>query len=385
MSKEIQRIIDQVNSQNSESPAILATVVDLLGSGYRLPGAKMLITENGEAFGTVSGGCLESDVLERAQKVLKTGEAEVLTYDTTGNDESVFSLNMGCNGVVRILIEPFRADSLLVESWKNAIEKRERQTVGTIISGNANLKIGGRVFYSKAEQFRFESAEGTSENLAELESICRDFFDSAKTSETVELNGKTDLQSVSPANETRKCEIFFENIDPPLNLIIFGAGFDAIPLADFAKSLGWRVSVVDHRPAFASRERFVGADEIIAAHPENLAENLKIDKESVAVLMTHNFAKDREIMKHLLNFDLKYVGMLGPKRRTERLFEELKAEGIDVAESKLQNVYAPIGLDIGADTPEAIALSIIAEIKSVLRGRKGGFLRDRDGSIYGRS
>ncbi len=384
MSKEIQRIIDQIDSQNSESPAILATVVELLGSGYRLPGAKMLITENGEAFGTVSGGCLESDVLERAKKVLDTGEAEVLTYDTTGNDESVFSLNMGCNGVVRILIEPFRAESILVNSWKNAIQKRERQTVGTIISGGANLKIGGRVFYSVGEQLRFESAPQYFENSDAVKKLCVDFFNGTKSAETVKFKCKTGCQPVSPANEVEKFEIFFENVDPPLNLVIFGAGFDAIPLAKFAKSVGWRVSIVDHRPAFASRERFPKVDEIVQTQPEELFENLAIDDLSIAVLMTHNYQKDREIMRHLLNFDLKYIGMLGPKRRTETLLDELKTEGVAFSESTLNNVYAPIGLDIGADTPEAIAISIIAEIKSVLRNRRGGFLRDRDGSIYGR-
>ncbi len=184
MSKEIQRIIDQIDSQGSESPAILATVVDLLGSGYRLPGAKMLITEDGEAFGTVSGGCLESDVLERAKMVLKTGAAEILTYDTTGNEESVFSLNMGCNGVVRILIEPFKAESILFRCWRNAVEQRQRQTVATIISGNENQYIGGRFFYNPAGQFTFENVPAFFEDSDEMRTACIEAFESGKSSKT---------------------------------------------------------------------------------------------------------------------------------------------------------------------------------------------------------
>jgi xanthine/CO dehydrogenase XdhC/CoxF family maturation factor len=204
--------------------------------------------------------------------------------------------------------------------------------------------------------------------------FCEKFFRQNETAKTVEFE-----------NEMGRFEFFFENINPPLNLIIFGAGYDAVPLADFAKNLGWRVTVVDHRAAFASAERFPDVDELIVSHPENLPENLKIDEDSVSVLMTHNYEKDREIMKFLLKRDLRYIGALGPGRRTEKLLEELKADGFEFENEKLARLYAPVGLDIGADTPEAIALSIVAEIKSVLAKRRGGFLRERKGSIYGRN
>lgn len=374
MSKEIQQIINKLKTFAPEEKNILATVIDLKGSGYRLPGAKMLIAGNGDAFGTVSGGCLESDVLERARKILKTGKAEILTYDTTENRDSVFSLNMGCNGVVSILIEPIAAESLLFNSWQTAIEERKRQTIATLVSTDLEISIGGRIFYNDSGQIYFDNLPDFFKGLKEIKEFCIKFFENNEAAKTFEFE-----------DENGRFEFFFENINPPLHLLIFGAGFDAIPLADFAKNLGWRVSVADHRAAFATLERFPNADEIIISHPENLAKKLNFDQDSVAVVMTHNYEKDREIMKFLLNQELKYIGALGPKRRTEKLLEELKAEGFEFEKSKLENLYAPIGLDIGADTPEAIALSIVAEIKSVLANRRGGFLREREGSIYGRN
>ncbi len=374
MSKEIQQIIKEINSQTSDSHIVLATVVDLKGSGYRLPGAKMLIAENGDTFGTVSGGCLESDVLERARKILKTRKPELLTYDTAENGDSVFSLNMGCNGIVRILIEPIEVDNILFRTWDLAFEKRWRQTIGTLISTDFDFQIGGRIFYSAVEQFHFENLPAFFEDSREIMDFCEIFFQRNESAKTIKFE-----------NEKGKFEFFFENINPPLNLMIFGAGYDAIPLADFAKSLGWRISVVDHRGAFATKKRFPNADEITISHPENLSERLEIDNDSVAVVMMHNYEKDREIIKFLLKQSLQYIGALGPKRRTEKLLEELKAEGFEFSDIELGKLHAPIGLDIGADTPEAIALSIVAEIQSVLKNRHGGFLRERKGSIYERN
>lgn len=374
MSKEIQQIISKLKTFSPEEKNILATVVDLKGSGYRLPGAKMLIAENGDAFGTVSGGCLESDVLERAQKILKTGKAEILTYDTTGKADSVFSLNMGCNGIVSILIEPIETENILFKSWKTAIEERKRQTIATLISTDSDIQIGGRIFYDENTQFHFQDLPEFIGDIEKIKDFCLAFFEQNDSAKTFEFE-----------SEKGRFEFFFENVNPPLNLMIFGAGYDAIPLADFAKSLGWHVSVIDHRGAFATEERFPNANEILVSHPEDLPEKLNFDEDSVAVVMTHNYEKDREIIKFLLKKDLRYVGALGPKRRTEKLLGELKAEGFEFSENELKKLHAPIGLDIGADTPEAIALSIVAEIKSVLSNRKGGFLREREGSIYGRN
>lgn len=358
--KEIQVILElqkQIASKNGR--AVLATVVDVKGSSYRLPGAKMLITETGDSFGTVSGGCLEADVLERAKKVLKTGEPQVFVYDTTGTEDSVFSLNIGCRGVIRILLEP--AENQLFEFLENCVKTRKPGVIATLIMGDE--RTGARLL-ANGEQIV------ASDFAADLQEKILPDVRAALAEE------KSSLQSYDFG------EVFLEFIAPPLHLFVFGAGADAVPLAEFAKNLGWRVSVIDHRSAFATKERFPNADEITVARAENLY--LTFDENTAAVVMTHNYDRDRELLKFLLTSEAVYVGALGPKRRTQGLLAELNETGQQFTDLQLQKLHAPVGLDIGADTPESIALSIIAEIQSVLAGRKGGFLRNRQGSIYNR-
>jgi xanthine/CO dehydrogenase XdhC/CoxF family maturation factor len=377
VNKELQEIIAQFERlESAATRTVLATVVDVKGSSYRLPGARMLVGENGEIIGTVSGGCLEADVLERAARVLQTGEPEVFTYDTTAQENSVFSLNMGCRGVIRILLEPIDDKSTLLQSWKIAFDRQERQFVATLISveNSSDVPLGGKIFYSEVEQFYFEHLPNFLESSAELLRDCEEFFTENGQAQTKEFQTEKGI-----------FEFFFEIVEPPVNLIVFGAGFDALPLAELAKNLGWRLTLVDHRAAFASRERFPKADRIILSRPESIGENLRIDENTVAVVMTHNYEHDKRILRFLLNSNSRYVGALGPKRRTENILAEWRRAGEDFSAAQLEKLYAPIGLDIGADTPEAIALSIVAEIKSVLAKRAGGFLRERKGSIYNRN
>jgi len=369
--KELQEILKKIAAFAPGEKAVLATVVEVKGSSYRRAGARMLIGENGETIGTVSGGCLEADVLERAKKVLQTGAAQVFTYDTTEAEDSVFSLNMGCRGVIRVLLEPIEKESFPVRVLQIAAERRERQFIATLISPDNNSFVGGRIFYDAAEQFYFENLPNILEASKELINDCLDFFMHGKSAEMREYQ-----------TEKERFELFFENVNPPLNLLLFGAGYDAIPLAGFAKDLGWRVTIIDHRTAWANAERFPGGDEIIVSRAGNLDENLFSDKTSVAVVMTHNYEADREILSRLLDSSCQYIGALGPKKRTENLIMELRQAGKTFDEAKLKRLYAPVGLDIGAETPEEIALAIIAEIRSVLSKRSAGFLRSRNGGIH---
>lgn len=300
--KEIKEILERVSAFADGEKAIMATVVDVRGSSYRLPGARMLMLENGDTFGMVSGGCLEADVLERAKKVLKSRRAEVFTYDTTNDENSVFSLNMGCRGVVQILLEPIGKDSPLISEMRAAYDNREAS----------------------------------------------------------------------------------ENIKPPIAVPLFGAGADAVPLVRIASELGWQVTVYDHRPAFLTEERFPSAKKLILQNIDEPLTEFASDRRTAAVIMTHNYTRDRFVLPTLLNSEVFYIGALGPKRRTEQILDELTAGGENFTEEQFSRLYAPAGLDIGADTPECIALSIIAEIQSVMKNRDGGNLRDRKGSIYGR-
>jgi xanthine dehydrogenase accessory factor len=369
--KELQAILKAVSGFENNQKAILATVVALEGSGYRRPGARMLIDENGFSIGTVSGGCLEADVLERAKKVLETGESTVITYDTRQDENSVFGLGMGCRGVIRILLESISKESDIFKSLEFAYENKQQLLIATLIAGESNVNIGGRIYYDKIQQFDFVYLPNSFENLEELEVDCLKVFSG-------------EIRSLVKTYETDKgkAEFFIEKIELPLNLLLFGAGFDAIPLTDFAKNLGWLVTIIDHRSASANTEKFPNADEIIIARPENLDGKLFQDANSVAVLMTHNYDRDKELLPLLLKSKALYVGALGPKRRVERLLDEIDET---FSEEQLKRLYAPIGLDIGAETPEEIALSIVAEIRGVLADRNGGFLRERQGSIYARS
>jgi len=364
LAKEIQQIIEKLKSFAPDEKAILATVVDVVGSGYRRPRARMLIDKNGYGIGTVSGGCLEADVLERAKKVLQTGEPTVITYDTTKDENSVFGLGMGCRGIVRILLEKVTHNNLFFDYLTAVLSQRKSFITTTLVSSNfENQPIGSRLYFHDSEVSHSDFNSEISDLLRRQIAV----------NETDKLSR---LESFDFG------EVFFETISPPINLQLFGAGYDALPLVKFAKELGWRVSVVDHRPAFANAERLPEADEVLTASVKDLDDAFFEDENSVAVIMTHNYDRDREILPRLLNSKCLYVGALGPKKRTEKILAETDKT---FNAKQLEKLHAPVGLDIGADTPEAIALSIVAEIQAVLKNREGGFLRRRQGSIYGRN
>lgn len=369
--KEIQEILKQIGRLAPGENAVLATVVDVVGSSYRLPGAKMLIRAGGETFGTVSGGCLEADVLERARKVSENNAAQILVYDTGENDESVFALNMGCRGVVRILLEPARRNDYL-EFVERCFENRHSGAAAILINcaGEIDFRIGSRFFLT-------ETGEFGGDFRGEIEEL---LFAATRTILETELS-----QTKTFRTKNGTLEFFLEFVKPPLNLIIFGAGADASPLLKAAKNLGWRASIIDHRRAFANTERFPEADEILTTRPENLAGNLEIDENTAAVVMTHNYEHDKNILRFLLASKAFYFGALGPKRRIENILGEWRNAGENISNDNLDKLYSPVGLDIGADTPEAIAASIVAEIQTVSANRRGGFLRERNGSIYNRN
>lgn len=262
----------------------------------------MLILETGETVGTVSGGCLEADVLERAKQVLATGQSNVFTYDTTGDENSVFSMNMGCRGVIEILLEPVDRDNALISKIRAAYETRTT----------------------------------------------------------------------------------IDDIEPPIAVLLFGAGADAVPMVRIASELGWQVTVYDHRPGYLTDERFPAAEKLVPQIVDSPPSEMAADTRTAAVIMTHNYGRDLLVLPALMKSDVFYIGALGPKRRTEQLLEEIAQAGETFTDQQLARLYAPVGLDIGADSPEGIALSIIGEIQSVLKKRGGGHLRERQGSIYDR-
>jgi xanthine dehydrogenase accessory factor len=376
--KELREILRLAGELPADETAVLATVVDVKGSSYRRPGARMLIRSSGDFAGTVSGGCLEADVLERAIKVSQTGVAQVFTYDTTRDDNSVFSLNMGCRGVIRILLEPISRQNELLDIFQQTIKNRISQVIVTVISAESenDIKIGQRWFYNFCNEFRMST-----DNRLQFE-INPDLL---KKQGLKMLEDGSEYDTLFFGTRNGSFELSFELIMPPVSILLFGAGMDAVPVVEFAALLGWDTTVIDHRPFFLTKERFPKAGRLILSRTDDYWKDLTFDAQTAAVVMTHNYERDREILANLLGAEAFYLGMLGPKKRTENLLCELPARDIYFSRVGLERIHAPVGLDIGGNLPETVALSIIAEIQSVMKGRRGGFLRERKSSINSRA
>lgn len=374
--KELQDIVAAFEQlKNCGKTAALATVVKVNGSTYRRPGARMLITPDGTTVGSISGGCLEQDVFERARQVMDSGEPVLVTYDTTSDDDLIWGMRLGCNGRVEVLIEAILPQSNLSPTafLAECLRQREPGVMATIfrIEGELNAKVG--------EYLRLYSDGNIESNISES-SVVKSILDDAQ----IALTSNQSIVKVYPLL-AGNVEVFIEAIAPPVSLVIFGAGGDALPLVRFAKELGWYVTIVDSRSAYATKQQFPLADAVIVSRPENIQEYVQIDNRTVAVVMTHNYMHDLELLKILLPSTVRYLGMLGPKKRTEKLLQEILAQGSAPTLAQLARLYAPIGIDIGADSPEEIALAIAAEIKAVLANRTGGLLRERKAPIHTQS
>ncbi|HSE40952.1 MAG TPA: XdhC/CoxI family protein, partial [Acidobacteriota bacterium] len=358
--KELTEILKAAERLHQKKEGVaLATIVKTKGSTYRRPGARMLMAENGEMIGSISGGCLEGDVFEHAKKVMKSGEPVLLKYDTSSDDDVVWGLGLGCNGVVHVLVESLPQKPEYFSFMANCIEPQNWGVIATVfnVQGDADVKIGSRILVNKDG-----NVSGLQQNQALRSAIHSDAQQAIQS-------GHSMIKEYELANG--KAEVFIEVIQSPMPLVIFGAGHDAIPVVRLAKELGWNITVVDGRPAFATKERFPQADNVILSKPEDVNKNVSIDPRGAAIIMTHNYNHDVTILRQILPLPVRYLGVLGPKRRTQKTLEDLRKEGIGQSEDVLNHVYSPIGIDIGAETPEEIALAIISEIQAVLAGRAG--------------
>ncbi|MBE9229447.1 XdhC family protein [Phormidium sp. LEGE 05292] len=368
---ELQRILQAFeNSQQTGKRAVLATVVRTSGAVYRRPGARMLLTEDGEMFGAISGGCLESDILERSHSLLSNNAHPILVrYDTTSSDDIVFGFGLGCNGIVDVLIESLNHDSAVsqLSLMRDCLQSQQIIAIATIFSVEnvSDIKVGDRIMMK---------SDTTIINQIVNKDVAQTI---AKDLGKILIEKQTLVQSYTLSSG--KIDVLLEVISSPVPLLIFGAGYDAIPVVQFAKQLGWHVTVIDRRSEYLTCDRFPQADRLLHCKPEHpeTYEHL-LTPQTVAVVMTHRYVSDLAFLKTLIPSGLRYLGVLGPKRRMQQLWQDLA--GHDITPN--QQLYNPIGLDIGAETPEEIALSIVAEIQAVLGGRSGGFLRDRIGSIH---
>jgi xanthine/CO dehydrogenase XdhC/CoxF family maturation factor len=346
------------DAQRASASAILATVVKVTGSSYRGPGARMLITGDGGRTGSISGGCLEGDVVKKAWWLTGESDAVVRVYDNTSDDEAVWAFGLGCNGVVHVLLERLAPGSnpLTIELVEACRNLDSGGVLATVISpGETGQKFA--IFPDGSERCEIVRSSLAHPTAA----LAREVFES-RESQSAMLDG---------------AELFIEFIAPPLRLLVVGAGQDALPLTRFARELGWHVTVLDGRSHLARPERFPQADQVLTVDLNDPLASLNVNPQTAAVIMSHSYEQDMAFLGALHPLPLRYLGALGPRKRTERMLAEL-------GYAPRPDLHSPVGLDLGADTSEEIALAIVSEIQATVTGRPGGMLLHKPGPIHAR-
>ncbi|MGE0113895.1 MAG: XdhC family protein [Steroidobacteraceae bacterium] len=331
---------------------VLATIVRTAGSTYRKAGAQMLIAQSGEYAGLLSGGCLEGDLREHAQQVLNSRQARIVQYDMRSEDDQLFGLGAGCEGAMDILLQPVSS----ANHWQPLAHLSERwqanQTtrLALIVSSTEPALSVGSLLLDHGEYIdpTLGNVDRPSSSLTAIRALLTNQYSDALH---ILDNG---------------VQAFIMTCSPPPRVLILGAGPDAQPLATLCSFLGWNATLYDHRPAYAMTARFPHAEQIVCARPELLQQRLPLNDYHAVVVMSHHLDSDRLYLHQLADSNVPYIGLLGPAARRERLFADL---GNDIGKLR-QRLRAPVGLNIGAITPEAIALAIISEIYQVLAALK---------------
>jgi xanthine dehydrogenase accessory factor len=355
--RENERLIRAINNARQAGQRIaIATVVRVRGSAYRREGARIVVREDGSYECLLSGGCLEPAVAETAAQVLDSGEPVIREYDL--EEDSVWSPALGCNGAVDIFIERLEDDPVTSE-WLEIIGGTEAAVLVKRLSG-----APGRLLVRERD-----TAGSLGNDVLDRKAI-----DSARAR----------MRAPFPASgweQIGSAEVFFDVTLPPPELLIFGAGPDAEPLARLGWELGFTVTVVDVREAFLTRERFPHAA-LIPAHFSRFREALVLHPRSCAVIMNHHLERDRESLRFALESSAAYIGALGPRSRFQKLLSGLHEQGVVLDPERVARVHSPVGLALGAESPEEIAVSIMGEILAIQREFDGGFLAGRDGSLH---
>ncbi|EMA47342.1 XdhC family protein [Halococcus saccharolyticus] len=347
---------------NAGREAVIATVIDVEGSAYRRPGAKMVI-EADESAGSVTAGCLEDEVRSIAADVRAVGEPRVETFDLTG-DDGTWGLGMGCNGIITILLEP------VDESYRPIVERvAEGGDVGVATVVDGDRPRGERGYYTPKDGFAGDLP---------------DWLRAELTDPTAGLLDRGEADTLRIDRDERSVEVFVDGIEAPPHLVVFGSGPDVGPVVDLAKRAEFRVTVVGFRGAQATSEAFPAADEVVAISPANIEDEVDFDADTHAVVMTHNFVDDRLVLEALLDTPIPYIGLMGPEERFEELLDAFADDGVTLPENALDRIYTPIGLDLGGDSPYRIAYSIVAELLAVANDRTPQHLSNREGPIHDR-
>lgn len=338
----------------------LATVVNVSGSSYRRPGARMLVTEDGQFTGAISGGCLEGDALRKAALAITQGKKKLVVYDTTDEDDAKLGIQLGCNGIVSILFEPLNTNSFsLIESFNKMITSREPLLLVTGYHSHHGTHWGTQLPEDIPIEYK-----------AQLASVFQNVLQNKKSAHLT-------LETVEGSQE-----LFIEYAAPAISLIIVGAGNDTIPLESMARLIGWSTTVVDGRPTHVNHQRFSKANKVLVGKPEIITPQLVFDERTAIVLMTHNYNYDIALLASLLQYDIPYIGLLGPAAKRDRLLNDLAEKNVHFDQAQLQNIYGPTGLNLGAETASEIALSICSEIMAVIEKKTPQHLKLKDTPIH---
>ncbi|HKI96626.1 MAG TPA: XdhC family protein [Gemmatimonadales bacterium] len=316
----------------SDRRAALATVVRIHGSAYRRPGAKLLIEDDGRMIGGVSGGCLEADVREVGLATLRSETSRLLHYDTGADEDAVWGLGLGCNGAVDVFVQPANAAFLraVVEPTLARLHADQRFAIVTTV-------------------------EGLDAGKASVRDVRAD-------------------EAASHLDDTSAGRTFTEILEPPPRLVICGGGADAVPLVRFAGDCGFRVTLVDHREAYLAPEGLPDGTRCVLRRPESGIDGLPGSATTYVVVKMHALTHDEAWARAFLGTEVAYIGLLGPRDRTDRIISRIGTPDA--------RVFGPVGLDLGADGPEQIAASIVAELLAVHAGRTPAHLRDRARAIH---
>lgn len=371
--KEFKSILEACKKVDfTQRKAALATVVKVRGSSYRSPGARMLITDDGRWVGSISGGCLEGDALRKARQVMMNKVPMTVTYDTREESNQNLGIGLGCNGVIDVLIEPveLQDSSNPVFFFESILRMNIPVALATVFDGQDKKSVGSKLLITAGETKLHNFSNQHLEQV--ITADLRNLFETKKS------------EAKKYRTEAGEVEVFIELVQPNISMILFGGGFDARPVSQLAKSLGWEVMVTDECVAHIAPIFFPDADKLSLCQREFVDRDFEITPYTACVLMSHNYEYDRDVLKKLIRTETPYIGILGPRKRFDKMLKEFSEQGIEVSSDDFHRIHSPIGLDIGAEAPDEIAVSIIAEIQSKFANRSGGFLKYRSGPIHHR-
>ena len=335
---------------------VLATVFETAGSTYSKCGAQMLITDDGRFQGMLSGGCLEGDLAERARAVLLSGDSQSVVYDLGQNDEELWGLGVGCDGLMKIFLQPLRPDTAY----------EPFATMASVFAGD-NVRVAATVIDSTITDLRVGATRLMIDGSTGHSDL-PDAFDAeiSELGDDLLKTGHSACRSIVATSG--EATVLYTVLMPPTSLLVLGAGLDAEPVVRFASELGWRVTLQDHRPAYLEAGDFSGAETLVCVPVDDLPGAVDFDRFSAAIIMSHHLVSDRKYLEQIAETDIAYVGLLGPLDRRRRLLEDLGSDA-----GKLESrLHGPAGIDIGGRGPASIALSIIAEIHLEIAGPKTG-------------